>query len=117
MIDIEKLRNAWCTETAAGIGGAHRDPKGQCAVTALLVQDLFGGELVRAVMPDGSSHYWNRLYRVGDIDLTRAQYPDDVEIPRGVCVPIARLLEGERAIAARTAERYVLLKERYLKGV
>jgi hypothetical protein len=47
-------------------------------VTALVVHDLLGGELLEAEVhqPDGSRqgfHYWNRLAGV-DIDLTRAQF-------------------------------------------
>jgi len=58
----ETLERAWSRETSA-------DPEqwtpdnpawGQCAVTALVVQDGFGGELVRATVDD-ASHYWNRL--------------------------------------------------------
>ena len=45
---------------------------GQCAVTALLVHDRFGGELLRT-MNQGVLHYWNRLDGV-DVDLTRDQF-------------------------------------------
>ena len=34
--------------------------KGKCTVTALVVQDYLGGELLRAPVED-VSHYWNRL--------------------------------------------------------
>ena len=45
----------------------------QCAVTALIVQDYFGGELLRCPMTDGGSHYWNRVD--GDeVDLTASQF-------------------------------------------
>jgi hypothetical protein len=132
MIDIiEKIRLAWDADTAAGASGTYKDPKGQCAVTALLVQDLFGGDLLRAVVEvdtgddeyvDGGwcpktrdeSHYWNLLPGGGELDLTRNQYAADQEIPRGEIVPRSRLLDGERAIAARTPERYALLRRRYL---
>jgi len=107
------LQRAWCAETAApGTDGAGPGrPIGQCAVSALLMQDLFGGELLRAVI-DGQSHYWNRIPGGGELDVTRGQYPDEVEIPRGVVVPRSRLLEGDRAAAARTVERYRLLCDR-----
>ena len=53
---------------------------GQCAVTALIVQDLVGGDLVRVVatLPDNSevSHYFNRLVDGRDVDLTRHQFPE-----------------------------------------
>ena len=115
MIDFQALQESWCRDTGAGNSGLSGMPVGQCAVTALLVQDLIGGQIVRTVIVTESgeeSHYFNRIQGMGDIDLTRAQYPTHV-IPYGVEVERARLLEGERAITARTPERYVLLKSRY----
>lgn len=46
---------------------------GQCAVTSLLVQDHFGGKLVRGEF-EGGSHYWNRLPDGTEIDLTASQF-------------------------------------------
>jgi hypothetical protein len=53
--------------------------KGQCGVTALVLQDHLGGELVMAEVlnADGSRqgvHYWNRLPDGVDVDLTREQF-------------------------------------------
>ena len=45
---------------------------GQCAVTAMIVHDRFGGEVRRAVN-EGVIHYWNRIDGV-DVDLTRDQF-------------------------------------------
>ena len=126
---ITALRDAWGTETAAAHPrAAFGEPYGQCAVTALLVQDYFDGEILRAVVDveylDGGflktrpeSHYWNCIPGVGEIDLTRAQYADDQIIPRGEVAPRSRLLEGERAIAARTPERYAILKKYYREAL
>jgi hypothetical protein len=108
---FEKIREAWGTDTCAP-GASFGGPVGQCAVTALVVQDIFGGELVRADVPGFGSHYWNRLPGMGDIDVTREQFPTDLPLPVGVIVPRSRLLEGSRALSARTPERYRLLKER-----
>jgi hypothetical protein len=47
---------------------------GQCAVTALAVQELLGGDLLRADV-HGVSHYWNRLRSGEELDLTRSQFP------------------------------------------
>lgn len=47
---------------------------GQCAVTALAVQELLGGDLLRADV-HGVSHYWNRLHSGQELDLTRSQFP------------------------------------------
>ena len=70
-----RLQREWCRETSA-------DPEhwsgqnpawGQCAVTALIVQDTLGGEFLRARI-DGVSHYWNRLPSGENVDLTRHQF-------------------------------------------
>ena len=67
------LRAAWCAATSANPAWTARNPAlGQCAVTALVVQDHFGGDLMRG-MVDGESHYWNRIDGV-DVDLTLSQF-------------------------------------------
>lgn len=92
--ELEKLlRKCWKKETSADPNGwTFKNPMwGQCAVTALVVQDFFGGELMRASLEnvDGfqfmGSHYWNRLPNGKEIDLTRSQFPKDIygKIPEG----------------------------------
>jgi hypothetical protein len=82
---FESIRSAWTAETSANPGlWTWRKPSvGQCAVTALVVQDHLGGELLRALI-DGISHYWNRLPGGAEIDLTRDQfdvfYPVDITL-------------------------------------
>jgi len=46
---------------------------GQCAVTALVVQDFLHGALLRTVVND-VSHYWNELPSGEELDLTRHQF-------------------------------------------
>lgn len=146
---LEAIKRSWCPETRAP-GDYSPDvlddpggPAGQCAVTALLVQDLLGGDIVRGLLTrpsdlvgDGASaeflnktgsHYWNRIPDMGDVDLTLSQFPPWCRIYPGAeypsddgtyaeapaVVPRSRLLEGERAIAARTPERYTILSLRF----
>jgi len=52
---------------------------GQCAVTALVVQDLLGGELLRCTVGH-ISHYWNRLPSGEEVDLTCDQFGDAIEM-------------------------------------
>lgn len=104
----DKLRTAWGPDTAVP-GTVGDGPVGQCAVTALVVQDLLGGELLRAEV-GGCSHYWNLIPGMGEVDLTRAQFLTNAEIPRGVIVPRSRLLDGERAKLAQTLIRYERLR-------
>lgn len=69
------LQECWSRETAY-------DPEkwtpenpthGQCAITALVIQDLLGGDLLRAKV-NGAEHYWNRLPDSREVDLTRDQF-------------------------------------------
>src|ERR1700710_337662 len=53
--------------------------KGQCGVTALVVQEHLGGDLLLADVAhaDGTRqgvHYWNRLPDGTELDLTREQF-------------------------------------------
>lgn len=77
------IRKAWGGDTCAHADwNPHRPEDGQCAVTALVVQDLFGGELLRTVA-NGESHYYNRID--GEIvDLTRAQFDEPLELEEPV---------------------------------
>lgn len=81
----EAIRGAWCVWTSDPVdqpGWSESNPaSGQCASTALVVQDLLGGELLVAdVKGDGGApqgvHYWNRLAGGIELDLTREQFQD-----------------------------------------
>ena len=122
MIDLEALHSAWCRETASPTSACEArsvgDPRGQCAVTALLIQDLLGGDIMRAEVQDYTgtvfgSNYWNLIPGMGWIDMTRTQFADSFLMANAEVVQRARLLESAGAVAARTPERYRLLKERY----
>ena len=77
-ITIDNLKDlllkSWCAETAVGKWIAEVPSMNQCAVTALVVQDLFGGNLLRCNMTDGDSHYWNKIADGTEIDLTEEQF-------------------------------------------
>jgi len=107
------LRKAWSKETAYPSCQAEwvsNDPSyGQCAITAMLVYDMFGGSIHRIRLDGGGTHYFNKIdghY----IDLTIEQfdlynipvnYEPNEEMPRKYC--------GKNA---DTAKRYRLLIER-----
>jgi len=78
---LDAVRSAWSRLTCAGDFDWTCPSRGQCAVTALLVQDWFGGEILRCAFEDGTSHYWNLIPGMGEVDLTREQYPRDLPIP------------------------------------
>lgn len=83
------LKKAWCKETSSDKDNwSERNPAwGQCAVSALFVNDVLGGKIVwaEAILPDGRkiSHYFN-LVHGKEIDLTRGQFPEGTAIAKGI---------------------------------
>jgi hypothetical protein len=74
------IRDAWSLETSDDPDEwSEANPaRGQCAVTALVIRELLGGEiLVANVLRNGARvdrHAWNRLPSGLTIDLTREQF-------------------------------------------
>lgn len=113
----QKLQAAWSAETSS-------DPKwseqnralGQCAVTALIVQDYFAGDIVNSVATHKNGEKVSHYFNVIDdevIDLTRQQFPDTVTFSD----PAPKT--GEYATTRdymlsypMTQQRYELLKQR-----
>lgn len=74
------LLKSWKKETA--YPSCQRDPQynldndptyGQCAITAIIVYDLFGGTIHRIRVNSGGTHYFNKI-NGHYIDLTRDQF-------------------------------------------
>ena len=55
---------SWCPQNSAW---------GQCAVTALVLQDYLGGDLLSGEV-NGFHHYWNLLPTNSEVDLTLQQF-------------------------------------------
>ena len=74
-IDLDTLRRrlprAWSAETST-LSSADNPARGQCSVTALAVQRLCGGDIVKTETP-GGTHFYNRIGRATH-DLTRSQF-------------------------------------------
>ena len=68
---------AWSAETSAtpGLWTPDLPSIGQCAVTALLIQVLLGGTLMRGMVGE-TSHYWNAFPNGSMLDLTVGQFKD-----------------------------------------
>jgi len=111
------LEKSWSKETSA-------DPKkwssknpawGQCVVTALVVQDFFGGKLLKGIVriedieyiDNVWSHYWNQLPNGKERDLTRDQFPKKTIMPQGDLAYRKYVLSYPNAV-----KRYKILKER-----
>ncbi|MFJ8861114.1 hypothetical protein ACIRD8_22130 [Streptomyces sp. NPDC102451] len=118
LTDIEAaVRSSWDADTTTPAHRPHWDPgnpaRDQCGVTALVVNDLLGGELIRGeVLVDGERvdhHWWNRLGGTTEIDLTREQFGPHETVTGGVAVErpaeIVRLREEYELLSARVRER------------
>lgn len=105
----DAIRRAWGGDTSADENWTPENPElGQCAVTALIIQDLFGGELKRTVA-NGVSHYYNSIAGE-DVDLTRAQFDEPLVLEE----PAVR----ERAYVLSfpvTVDRYTRLLNRLVE--
>jgi hypothetical protein len=119
--EIERaVRGAWGIEVCEDPADVPRwspgnPARGQCGPTALVLNDLLGGDLCVAEVhrPDGTRqgfHWWNRLAGV-DIDLTREQFGVDevVQEPRVLTRPPGPLRRGE--------SHYLLLRARVLAAL
>jgi len=114
----QAIRNSWDeTTTSYPDDWTEDNPAyGQCAVTALVVQDYMGGELVWAnvTLPDGGteSHYLN-LIDGKEIDLTKKQFPEGSDIPNGVPKTKEFPTTKDYVLSYQiTQDRYTILKER-----
>jgi len=121
---LEKiLQKSWIKKTSSDPEKWNKDNPswGQCAVTALIVNDYFGGKLVWApvnVRGKEISHYFNKIDNkiVGltrEIDLTKSQFPEGTIIPEGI--DKTKGLPSTRDYVLSyppTVKRYELLKER-----
>lgn len=72
----EALRNSWSLTTARQWTPAN-PAAGQCNVTALLVYELFGGDLLKTPLPAGD-HFYNRIGG-RRYDFTESQFHKPIE--------------------------------------
>ncbi|MCY0929893.1 hypothetical protein OTB20_27620 [Streptomyces sp. H27-H1] len=118
LADIDRaVRSSWSEQTCTP---AYRDrwtrenpARDQCGVTALVLHDLLGGELIRGeVLVDGERvdyHWWNRLGMGVEIDLTREQFGPEEKIGEGVVVP-----RPQESDMRRLRTEYEILRERVM---
>jgi hypothetical protein len=116
LTDVEQaIRSSWGRDTYPPDERTPWDPdnpaRGQCGVTAVVLNDIFGGELVRGeVHVDGERvdfHWWNRLPGGLEIDLTREQLGPHEIVTDGVAIARPPNTEIKRLKA-----EYELLRQR-----
>ncbi|WP_344396147.1 YunG family protein [Streptomyces vastus] len=120
LLDLDKaLRSGWAADTCSpdDLARAEWQPGnpawGHCDITALIVNDVFGGDLVVGeVYLDGAQHgfhWWNRLPSGVELDLTREQFL------HGQTVTAARHVERPPGPLPRRWKEYLLLRDRVTK--
>lgn len=121
-LDVAKIltavRASWSIETCdpadRELWTAEEPSRGQCGVTALVINDLLGGDLILAdvLWADGSRqgyHYWNLLPDGTEIDLTISQFQAGELVQQGHVVqrpagPPGRCRAEYELLRARTHE-------------
>jgi hypothetical protein len=97
------LRQTWSLRTS-GKWAADNPARGQCSVTALLVEEMFGGEILKTPLPEGV-HFYNRIDGQR-IDLTDDQFSTPIvyaDLPS----------DRQEALSGTTAARYEALKSAF----
>jgi hypothetical protein len=122
-ITADELRShflaAWGPDTCYPLMSGEWTPehpsRDQCGMSALVVQDILGGDLILAeVHVDGARighHYWNRLPDGSEVDLTADQFRPEEEVVGAKVV--ARPPDAPRY----HREQYDLLRGRVLTGL
>ena len=113
---VDGLRAAWAADTcspddiARSAWSSVNPAWGHCDITALVVNDLFGGDLVMGeVYLDGQQngyHWWNRLVSGLEIDLTQEQFR------LGQSVTAAQVRRRPPGPLPKRREEYLLLRSR-----
>ncbi len=113
------LRTAWgpdtCYPDVSQEWGPDNPARAQCGMTALVVQDLLGGDLMLGEVHVGGAkvgnHYWNRPPDGTEVDFTADQFlPGEVVVNGQV---VHRPPDAPR----RFREQYELLRERVLAAL
>ena len=112
-----RLLSSWsidtCSERFRPLWSEENPTAGQCTITAALVHEFFGGEVLHLPLPEGGFHSFNRLNGI-IIDLACEQFGKDALLDFAHAAPAdpAALLASPDKLA-----RYELLKKNFLAGV
>ena len=70
------LRKSWSLQSARQ-WTAEKPAYGQCNVTALAIEQVFGGDILKTPLPEGD-HYYNRIDG-GRFDFTASQFDHPID--------------------------------------
>lgn len=82
---------------------------GMCAITALIINDYFGGNICK-IYVDGISHYFN-LVEEKIIDLTSSQFNHEINYSD------YQIIDRNKILTDDTRNRYNILKSRLIKQI
>jgi hypothetical protein len=116
---VPYFQSSWgadtCYPDSSGEWTPDNPSRDQCGMTALVVQDVLGGDLVLAeVQVEGAKvghHYWNVLPDGSEVDLTADQFRPEEEVVGGTVV--VRPPDAPR----RHREQYELLRDRVMSAL
>lgn len=88
---------------------------GHCAIVAVLVQEILGGELLRSSLKGtefeyGKYHYWNKLSDGSEVDFTNAQFEGRTPSLVGELRDRQEVLSDKK-----TKQRYNLYKKNFYR--
>ncbi|MFQ6228202.1 hypothetical protein [Nocardia sp. NPDC002869] len=118
----DAIRSSWSAETSSAPAERTGSPaKGQCAVTACVVHDYLGGEILHTVatLPSGEtvSHYLNRIDGQ-TVDLTAQQFPAGTRFTSPIPKPRGMPSTREYCLSYDgTRRRYELLSARVAESL
>jgi hypothetical protein len=96
------VRNAWSSKTSS-LWTADNPARGQCGVTALVVQDHLGGEILKTKIGEGW-HFYNRVAG-RRVDFTSSQFDHPIHYDD---LPASR----QEAFSDTNDEQYAALSNR-----
>lgn len=112
---VEALQISWGKDTAYRKDAENWTPQnpalGQCAITALLFNEFYGGKIYSGESETGIVHYWNRKFGL-KYDFTKQQFNEDIKFKK-----IRRWNRDDLLATGNVLERYELLKSRVLSNM
>lgn len=109
---VKALEKSWGADTAYRKDAKYWTPDnpacGQCAITALLFEELYGGSIYGGVSDDKIYHYWNEKDGA-KLDFTESQFSRSVEFQN-----IRKRTRNSLLSAGDVKKRYEILKERVI---
>lgn len=109
---VEALHISWGKDTAYRKDAENWTPQnpalGQCAITALLFNELYGGRIYSGKSDTGIVHYWNGKFGK-KYDFTKQQFNEDIRFKE-----VRKWNRDDLLSTGNVAERYELLRSRVL---